>query len=248
MPPALRAALVDVGGTLWPNSWPLREDDMHGRVERIGAILPELAPAEAASLAFEIANASDDLNGGNVMIAELVRVDSNVVIAQCLDRRGIPAADEIVVNIRRAMCLPVNLAITPLAGSRELLAAIRGNGLRCVIASNTYWRDAQDYWDDFRLLGMADHIDAIVTSVDAGHLKPHPAVFELAVQSAGVSAQECVFIGNSEENDIEPAAALGMRSILVYPDDPEPAATSADFAVPDLWKCARALAVMLGLE
>jgi FMN phosphatase YigB (HAD superfamily) len=52
-------------------------------------------------------------------------------------------------------------------------------------------------------------------------------------------------IGNSERNDIEPAVAMGMRSILVYPDDPPPASTRADFAVPDLWECAKALGVML---
>jgi HAD superfamily hydrolase (TIGR01509 family) len=248
MPPALRAALVDVGGTLWPNSWPLRDNDMRGRIERVGAVLPELAATEAASLVFDIASESSDLNGGNVMIAELIRVDANVVITQCLERRGLPAAMPTVVSIRRAMCLPIDERITPLAGARELLVAIRGHGLRCVIASNTYWRDAEDYWHDFELLGMAADLHGIVTSVDAGHLKPHPAVFELAVQAAGVSADECVVIGNSEQNDIEPAHALGMRSILVYPDDPAPAGTRADIAVPDLQQCALALRVMLGTE
>jgi putative hydrolase of the HAD superfamily len=92
---------------------------------------------------------------------------------------------------------------------------------------------------------MADHIDAIVTSVDAGHLKPHPAVFEMAIAAAGVAASECVVIGNKELNDIDPAVALGMRSILVYPDDPPPTSSRADFTAADLWECAKALAVML---
>ena len=110
---------------------------------------------------------------------------------------------------------------------------------------HTYWRDAESYWDDFRLLGMAGYIDAIVTSVDAGHLKPHPAVFEMSMRVAGSRPERCVVIGNREENDIEPALALGMKAILVYPDDPKPASSRAHAVAPDLWECARALKAML---
>ena len=237
---------MDVGGTLWPNSWPLRHNDAGHRVARLRAALPQLGIAEAAALVADIAADSSDLNGGNVMVAELIRVDAAEVVRQCLERHGVPAEPATVAGVRRAMGLPIDRRITPLPGARELLEAIHAFGLRCVIASNTYWRDAQDYWDDFRLLDMDQHVDAIVTSVDAGHLKPHPAVFEMSVLAAGVSAEECVVIGNSERNDIEPAVALGMRTILVYPDDPPPETTKAEFPAADLRECARALGVMLG--
>ena len=82
------------------------------------------------------------------------------------------------------MALPVADRMKPLPGAIELLTEIRALGMRSIIASNTYWRDAESYWQDFRLLGMADYVDAIVTSVDAGHLKPHPAVFEMAMRVA----------------------------------------------------------------
>jgi FMN phosphatase YigB (HAD superfamily) len=114
-----------------------------------------------------------------------------------------------------------------------------------VIASNTYWRDADSYWDDFRLLGLAEHIDAIFTSVDAGHLKPHPAVFKMAMRWAGCPPDRCVVIGNKEQNDILPALALGMRAILVHPDDPVPASSRAHAIAPDLWACAAVLRDML---
>jgi FMN phosphatase YigB (HAD superfamily) len=117
--------------------------------------------------------------------------------------------------------------------------------MRTVIASNTYWRDAESYWEDFRLLRMADHVDAIVTSVDAGHLKPHPAVFVMAMKAGGAPADRCVVIGNKESNDIEPALALGMRAILVHPDDPVPVSSRAHAVAPDLWACADALKAML---
>lgn len=170
---------------------------------------------------------------------------AEVLIAASLARQGLPADIETVNRIRRAMALPVADRMKPLPGAIELLAEIRALGLRTVIASNTYWRDAQSYWEDFRLLGMADYIEAIVTSVDAGHLKPHPAVFEMAMRVAGTPAERCVVIGNREENDIAPALALGMRTILVYPDDPKPPSSSAHAVAADLWECAKAVKAML---
>jgi HAD superfamily hydrolase (TIGR01509 family) len=171
---------------------------------------------------------------------------AEVLVAECLTRHGLPADPQTVSRIRRAMAIPVSDRMKPLPGAIELLAEIRALGLRTLITSNTYWRDAESYWEDFRLLGMAEHIEAVVTSVDAGHLKPHPAVFEMAMRVAGVPAERCVVIGNREENDIEPALALGMRTILVYPDDPKPASSRAHAVAPDLWECAQALKTMLG--
>jgi FMN phosphatase YigB (HAD superfamily) len=73
-------------------------------------------------------------------------------------------------------------------------------------------------------------------------------VFEMAVRWAGVPPDRCVVIGNREENDIEPALSLGMRAILVHPDDPKPASSRANAVAPDLWECARALRDMLASE
>src|SRR5580704_455647 len=170
---------------------------------------------------------------------------AEVLIAASLSRQGLAGDVQSIARIRRAMALPVADRMKPLPGAIELLEEIRALGMRCINASNTYWRDAESYWQDFRLLGMAEYVDAIVTSVDAGHLKPHPAVFEMAMRLASSPPQRCVVIGNREENDIEPALALGMRTILVYPDDPKPVSSQAHAVVPDLWECAGALKAML---
>lgn len=172
-------------------------------------------------------------------------VGAEELITGCLVRQELPADEQTISRIRRAMAIPVHDRFQPLPGAKELLGIIRDVGMRSVIASNTYWRDAESYWDDFRALGMADLIDGIITSVDAGHLKPHPAVFETAMRWAGVAADRCVVIGNREDNDISPALALGMRTILVYPDDPKPESSRAHMVAPDLWACADALRDML---
>ena len=247
VPKALDAALIDVGGTLWPNSWPFRNTDGAGRRQRVAAAMPMLEVAAIDALVADLLESSrigDEARAISTETSDTIAA-AEVLIAASLVRQGLMGEAVSIARIRRAMALPVADRMKPLPGAIELLVEIRALGLRSIIASNTYWRDAESYWQDFRVLGMADCIDAIVTSVDAGHLKPHPAVFEMAMRVAKCPPERCVVIGNREENDIEPALALGMRTILVYPDDPKPASSQAHAVVADLWECARVLKAML---
>jgi HAD superfamily hydrolase (TIGR01509 family) len=238
--------MVDVGGTLWPNSWPFRETDERGRRDRIAAAFPELNPATVDALVADLIQSSRPGDLARSISTETpVAAPAEVLIAGSLQRRGLPLDERAVTRIRRAMALPVADRMKPLPGAIELLAAIHALGMRTVITSNTYWRDAQSYWDDFRALGMAQHVDAIITSVDAGHLKPHPAVFEAALHWAGAAPDRCVVIGNREDNDVSPALAMGMWAILVHPDDPAPSSSRAHAVAPDLAACAAALKAML---
>jgi HAD superfamily hydrolase (TIGR01509 family) len=209
--------------------------------------MPHLGPEAITALGRDLIESSRPGDEARSMSTETGKAKiraAEMLIVDCLANQGLPAGADTVKRIRRAMAIPISDNHKALPGAVELLAEIRALGMRTVIASNTYWRDADSYWEDFRLLGMADHVDGIITSVDAGHLKPHPAVFEMAMEWAGVGPDVCVVIGNREENDIEPAIALGMRTILVYPDDPTPAASRADAVAPDLWACAKALRKM----
>jgi putative hydrolase of the HAD superfamily len=112
-------------------------------------------------------------------------------------------------------------------------------GLRTVVVSNTFWRDAAAYLKDFSELGLEIH--GAVTSLDTGFRKPHPAMFDQALALAGREAREYVFIGNAEELDIEPAAERGMRTIRVCIEDPVPEVSRADAVVTSLPEAAELL-------
>jgi FMN phosphatase YigB (HAD superfamily) len=242
----LEVALIDVGGTLWPNSWPIRHADGEGRRIRVRTAMAGQEAAVVDALVDDLLRSSKPGDEARTVSTESqVVVGADELITICLGRQSLPADAGTISRIRRAMAIPIDDRFQPLPGTRHLLEAIRRLGMRNVIASNTYWRDADSYWDDFRALGMAGLIDGIITSVDAGHLKPHPAVFEMAMQWAGAAAEQCVVIGNREDNDIAPALALGMQTILVYPDDPKPVRSRAHRVAPDLWACAEALRDML---
>ncbi len=213
--------------------------------------MPGIEPAVVEALADDLIESSRPGDEARTISTEnLVSTNSSAetLITGCLGRSGLLADSDTIRRLRRAMSIPVSDRMKPLPGAIELLVDIHRLGIRNVIASNTYWRDADSYWEDFRLLGMAEHVDGIITSVDAGHLKPHPAVFEMAMSWAGVPPERCVVIGNREENDIEPALRLGMWTILVHPDDPKPVSTRAHAVAADLWECAEAVRDMLELQ
>ena len=54
----LEVALIDVGGTLWPNSWPLRETDGEGRHRRVASAMAGLAPAAVDALVSDLIQSS----------------------------------------------------------------------------------------------------------------------------------------------------------------------------------------------
>ena len=100
------------------------------------------------------------------------------------------------------------LVFRPLAGTREALAALRSRGLAVAVVSN---------WDvglagHLEAVGIARHVDALVTSADAGAPKPDPRPFELALEQLGVGAGRAVHIGD-DKSDAAGAAAAGMRFV-----------------------------------
>lgn len=69
-------------------------------------------------------------------------------------------------------------------------------------------------------------VDAKVGSRAHGRTKPHPSIFVAALQMLDVSSAEAAMVGDSYEDDIEGARALGIRAILLdrdglRPDEPD---------------------------
>ena len=121
------------------------------------------------------------------------------------------------------------------------LLAVRRAGLRSVVLSNSYWRSNAAYQRDFQELGVDGGVDAYLSSLDVGFRKPHPAIFEAGLQAAGVAAERCAMVGNSEDKDVRPARALGMRVIRVAIEEPVPASSQADAVTDSLHEVARLL-------
>ena len=66
---------------------------------------------------------------------------------------------------------------------------------------------------------------------EVGWRKPHPAIFERALEGLGVAAERTLFVGDSLAIDLAGAAAVGMRTCqaLWFRADDDPAAAEPDF-------------------
>ncbi len=73
---------------------------------------------------------------------------------------------------------------------------------------------------------VSDHaleVDVALGSRAHGWTKPHPTIFRAVLERLGVEPEDAVMIGDSLQDDIEGARALGMRAFLIdrenrYPD------------------------------
>ena len=72
-------------------------------------------------------------------------------------------------------------------------------------------------------LGVTDYFPVLVISGVEGVEKPDPQIFRIALERAGVSAEESVYVGDHPFFDIEAAKEVGMVAVLIdrrgrYPD------------------------------
>jgi len=88
---------------------------------------------------------------------------------------------------------------------------------------------------ELRDLGLPDVFEAIVTSGELGYRKPHPLVLESALGRLGVAPEEVVAVGDCYENDVVPAAKLGMIPVLkLNGREPDASRVRARYQVPSL--------------
>jgi HAD superfamily hydrolase (TIGR01549 family) len=72
-------------------------------------------------------------------------------------------------------------------------------------------------------LGLARYFQAILDSAIVGIQKPHPGIFKLALQRAGVEGSEAVLVGDTYATDVGGAQLAGLTGVLMdvvgaYPD------------------------------
>jgi putative hydrolase of the HAD superfamily len=91
------------------------------------------------------------------------------------------------------------------------LRELASRGMKIGLISNSH-RSLESFQEHFALEGL---IHGAVSSSEHGYLKPHPSIFEAALELLGVTADESVMVGDSYAHDIEGARAVGMRGVLV---------------------------------
>jgi putative hydrolase of the HAD superfamily len=98
----------------------------------------------------------------------------------------------------------------------EALQLLHDHNIKVGIVTNAY----QPMW--IRDVEIATHgilqyfPSCRLSAADIGYLKPHPTIFQMALNCAGVKPHEAVFVGDDPEADIAGAQAAGLHAVLRY--------------------------------
>jgi ribulose-1,5-bisphosphate 5-phosphatase len=94
-----------------------------------------------------------------------------------------------------------------------VLEELRRAGLKLGLVSNGV-RDLDAFVAHHRL-----EVDAAVCSRTHGKIKPHETIFRAALERLEVEPEAAAMVGDSPEDDVDGARALGMRAFLVDRED-----------------------------
>jgi HAD superfamily hydrolase (TIGR01662 family) len=115
------------------------------------------------------------------------------------------------------------------------LAAIWAHGLKIGLLSNSS-RNLDEFVLHHGLVA-----DAVLTSHAHGKTKPHESIFRAMLERLEVAPEEAAMVGDTLDDDVEGALAVGMRALLVDREGRHPDVAGR---LPDL----RGLPAALGLE
>ena len=96
------------------------------------------------------------------------------------------------------------------------LEDLRSRGLKLGLLSNTS-RDLDVFAEHHGL-----DVDAVLTSRQHGKTKPHESIFRRVLELLDVAPGEAAMIGDTVEEDVEGARAVGMRAVLLDRDGRHP--------------------------
>jgi putative hydrolase of the HAD superfamily len=97
-------------------------------------------------------------------------------------------------------------------GVEELLHALVSIGHRLGLVTNGSSGSQRAKIEATEIEGL---FDSILISGDLGMSKPDLSIFQLAADALGANCEECVFVGDHPERDIEGATKAGMRTVWI---------------------------------
>jgi putative hydrolase of the HAD superfamily len=114
------------------------------------------------------------------------------------------------------------------AHTHPLLETLRDRGLKLGLVSNAF----DPGWllhRDLEQMGIEERLDFSVFSSEVGTRKPHPAIFERALDALGVEPERSLFVGDRLYEDVRGASEVGMTTAQAlwfradeHPDGAEP--------------------------
>jgi HAD superfamily hydrolase (TIGR01549 family) len=197
----LRAVLFDIDFTLARPGPELRPEGYVSCGDRHGLALDALRYEDARDAALVDLKRHPDLDHDEeIWVAFTERIVVGMGGTQ-------PASHDVAVELTSRWQLHENFELYE--DVLPVLEELRQAGLKLGLVSNS----ARDVRDFARHHALA--IDAGISSFHHGKTKPHRSIFTAVLDLLEVAPGEAAMVGDTLEDDIEGALALGMRAVLV---------------------------------
>jgi putative hydrolase of the HAD superfamily len=217
---ALRGVFFDLGDTLvdlgegrgsYEQRLALRTGHVYDALLPFGLPLPDRVAFAGELSAFSEAAYHDALS-------RMEGIDVFAVMRCFFDSAGIAATGAAIEAAGAAYCRGGGLHPAGLRpGALETLDALQAQGFVLGAISNTI-QPGRFMMESLASRGLAPYFRVAVFSSDAGVAKPHPAIFRMALDAAGLGPEESVYIGDRLAPDVGGAHAAGMKGVLVELD------------------------------
>lgn len=211
----VRAVLLDLGHTVWDvrlsaDDWFAAWQKLHGRLrEVLGDVPPpEVLYREVWERVLGRRLAYFKARGYRELPPELL-------FAEAFGRLGLQLPSRLYRECLEILARAELDTVCPAPEAPGVLAELRRRGLKVGLVSNTMY-PAELVRARLEEFGLRDRFDVLAFSSEVGWRKPHPAIFQFALDRLGVSPANAVFVGDRVYEDVGGALRVGLRPVLSH--------------------------------
>jgi len=142
----------------------------------------------------------------------LVEVNVKSEVAVMLHLLKIQENPKLLEKLVHAYAKPFIEYVEPDPEAKPLLQELKTRGIKTGIVSNTMFS-----WANKKILekhNLIQYFDTLVFSDEVGRIKPHPQIFQQALESLKVAPSKTIMVGD-EEADIRGALNTGIKPVLI---------------------------------
>ena len=90
----------------------------------------------------------------------------------------------------------------------DMLESLKENGIRVGLITNCFWEEAESIQNSV----LYPYFDVAYFSCEEGLQKPDEEIFKRCMDALGVTAEECLYIGDGGSRELETARKIGMHA------------------------------------
>ncbi len=204
-----KALLIDYGGVLYYEEVPITScSNPSGNhiLEEIARYLRGVGVAEVTPGTVAKAIKEWSLEGP---VEQSIGYAAEII----LSAHGVRSKPAVVRGLEALLKALVTLNSRPFPWARRVLEFAKDFGLQTALVSNHWCHEC--VVNTLERDGLADLLDAIVTSDPVGYCKPDPRIFKAALKLLGVEAGSAIFVDDNEGN-LKGGLKAGLQDVYMF--------------------------------